>query len=99
MLVEVYNDSAPSDKTCREWFRRFKSDNFDMKNKERSGQPRACEDKELQALDEDPRQTQKLAETLNCTQSVISDRLKALGKVYKKRKWVLYELKPRDVER
>jgi len=53
----------------------------------------------LQALDEDPRQTQKLAETLNCTQSVISDRLKALGKVYKKRKWVLYELKPRDVER
>jgi len=37
MLVEVYNDSAPSDKTCREWFRRFKSDNFDMKNKERSG--------------------------------------------------------------
>lgn len=23
-LVEVYGESAPSDKSCREWFRRFK---------------------------------------------------------------------------
>ena len=45
MLVEVYGDSAPSDKTCREWFRRFKSGDFDMKNKERSGRPRALKTK------------------------------------------------------
>ena len=72
-----------------------------MEDKERSGRPRAFEDEELQALvDEDPYQTQKqLAEALNCAQSVISDRLKALGKVYKEGKWVPYELKPRDIER
>ena len=88
MLVEVYGGSAPFDKTCREWFRRFKSGDFDVEDKERSGRPKAFEDEELQALvDEDPYQTQKqLAETLNCAQSVISDRLKALGKIYKEGK-------------
>ena len=61
-----------------------------MEDKDRSGRPRAFKDEELEALvDEDPYQTQKqLAETLtHCTQSVISDRLKALGKVYKEGKW------------
>ena len=24
MLVEVYDDTAPTDKSCREWFRRFR---------------------------------------------------------------------------
>ena len=49
---------------------------------------RAFEDEKLQALvDEDLCQTQtQLAEALNCAQSIISDRLKALGKVYKERK-------------
>ena len=100
MLVKIYGDNAPSDKTCREWFRRFKSGDFDVEDKERSGRPRAFE--ELQALvDEDPCKPQKqLAEALKCAQSVISDRLKALGKVYNKEgKWVPYELKPRDIER
>jgi len=63
---------------------------------------RAFEDEELQTLmNEDPYQTQKqLAETLNCAQSVISNRLKALEKIYKEGKliykegkWVPYELK------
>ncbi|KYN33129.1 hypothetical protein ALC56_12606 [Trachymyrmex septentrionalis] len=47
-----------------------------------------------------PCQMQKqLAEALNCAQSVIFDRLKALGKIYKERKWISYELKPKDIER
>ena len=59
-----------------------------MEDKERSGRPRAFEDEELQALvDEDPCQMQKqFAEALNCAQSVISDRLKTLGKVLQGRK-------------
>ena len=69
-----------------------------VEDKERSGRPRAFEGEELQALvDEDLCQTQKqLAEELNCAQFVISDRLKALGKVYKEIKWVPYKLQPRD---
>lgn len=101
MLVEAYGDCAPSDKTCREWFRRFKNGDFTVVDKQRSGRPRVFEDEELKALmDEDPCQTQKqIAEALNCSQSVISDHLKALGKVYKEGKWVPYELKPRDIEK
>ena len=64
----LYGNSAPSDKTDRDWFQCFKSGDFDVEDKERSGRSRAFEDEEVQALvDEDPCQTQKqLAETLNC---------------------------------
>jgi len=38
MLVEVYGDTAPTDKSCREWFRRFKHGDFSVEDKPRSGQ-------------------------------------------------------------
>lgn len=45
--------------TLREWFQRFKNDNFDMKKKERPDQPK-IEVADLQALlDETPAQTLK----------------------------------------
>jgi len=31
MLVEIYGDTAPIDKSCREWFRRFKDGDFNVK--------------------------------------------------------------------
>jgi len=59
------------------------------------------EDAELEALlDEDSCQTQKeLALTLRVTQQTISYHLKSLGMIQKQENWVLYELKPRNVER
>jgi len=48
MLVEVYD--APTDKSCREWFRRFKDGDFSVEDKPRFGQPKKFEDKELEAL-------------------------------------------------
>jgi len=30
MLVEIYGDTAPTDKSCREWFRRFKDGDFSV---------------------------------------------------------------------
>jgi len=62
-----------------------------VEDKERSGRLRTFEDEELQKelVDENPYQTQKqFTETLYCAQSVISDRLKTLVKVYKEGKWV-----------
>ena len=50
MLIEVYGDTAPTDKSCREWFRRFKDGDFSVESKLRSGQPKKFEDKELEAL-------------------------------------------------
>ena len=36
---------------------------------------------------------------LGLTEKAISKRLKAMGMIQKQGNWVLYELKPRDVER
>ena len=37
MLVEVYGDNAPTDKSCREWFRRFNNGDFSVEDKLRCG--------------------------------------------------------------
>lgn len=99
-LVEVYGDSAPTDKTCRKWFRRFKDGDFSVDDRRRSGQPKKFEDNELEELlNEDPTQTQEeLAEQLEVTQQAISVRLKTMGMIQKEGTWVPYELKPRDAK-
>jgi len=101
MLVEVYGDTAPTDKSCRKWFRRFKDGNFSVEDKPRSGQPKKFEDKELEALlEEDQSQTQKkLAESLEVIQQAVSVRLRTMGMIQKQGNWMPYELKPREVER
>ena len=99
MLVEVY-DTAPTDKSCREWFRRFKDEDFSVEDKPRSGQPKKFQNKELEALLEDQNQTQEeFAESLGVTEQAVSARLRAMGIIQKQGNWIPYELKPRDVER
>jgi len=94
MLVEAYGDNALSETMCRDWFRRFNDDNFDLSDKKRENRPRKVEDCQLQAfLDEDDTQSQKmLAEQLSISQAVISMRLHAMRKVQKIGKWVPHEL-------
>jgi len=101
LLQETYPEHAPTERTCQLWFRRFKSGDFDIEDKERPGPKKKFEDEELEVLlDHDACQSQEeLAETLGVTQGAISHRLKALGMVQKQGNWVPYELKPRDIER
>jgi len=49
-ISETYSEFALSVKTCEYWFRRFRSGNFNLKDKERSGQPKKFKDAELQTL-------------------------------------------------
>ncbi|KAG5319832.1 MOS1T transposase, partial [Pseudoatta argentina] len=98
ILVQTYGDNALSDTTCRDWFRRFKSNDFELEDKEqRSGAPKKFQDKELeQLLDEDPSQTlSELGKILQVDESTVSKRLKGLGMIQKQGHWVPYELKPR----
>ncbi|KAG5320406.1 MOS1T transposase, partial [Pseudoatta argentina] len=101
ILVQTYDDNALSDTACRDWFRRFKNNDFELEDKERSGAPKKFEDKELeQLLDEDPSQTlSELGKILQVDESTVSKRLIGLGMIQKQGHWVPYELKPRDVER
>jgi len=101
LLQEAYGEHAPSKTTCEDWFKRFRSGDFNTKDKERSGRPKTFEDVDLQALlDEDDTQTQhQLAEALNTTHQNVSKRLKAMGKIQKAGKWVPHELTERNMEK
>jgi len=101
LLVEAYGEAALPERTSHYWFRRFKSGDFDVEDKERARRAKLVKDAELEALlDEDPCQTQEeLAKSLGIAQSTIFMRLKALGMIQKQGNWVPYELKPRDLER
>ena len=67
MLVEAYGEHALGKSQCFEWFKKFKSSDFDVRNEERGRPPKKFEDSKLQALlDEDDAQTQRqLADQLN----------------------------------
>ena len=50
IFVETYGDHALSKTTYRDWFKCFKNNDFDVEDKECSGTPKKCGDKELEAL-------------------------------------------------
>lgn len=101
LLVEAYGEHAPTQKTCENWFQRFRSGDFYVKDKERSGQPKKFENEDLKALlDEDSCRTQsELSELLGVDQTTISKRLKSMGMIQKMSHWLPHELKERDIER
>ena len=50
MLSSTYDEAALSERTCRKWFQRFKSGNFDVEDRHGSGKEKFFEDYELEAL-------------------------------------------------
>ena len=40
ILIETYGDNDLSDTTCKDWFRRFKNNDFKLEDKDRSGAPK-----------------------------------------------------------
>lgn len=46
----TYDDNVAAEKTCRDWFAWFKSGDFDVSDRLRSGQPEKFKDKKLQVL-------------------------------------------------
>ncbi|GFT96618.1 mariner Mos1 transposase [Trichonephila clavipes] len=101
MLSNTYGEAAISERTCREWFQRFKNGDFEVEDQHGSGREKVFEAAELKALlDQDSCQTQQeLSGSLGVTQQAISKRLKVMGMIQKQGNWVPYELKLRDVER
>ena len=101
MLSNTYGEAAISERTCREWFQRFKNGDFDVEDRHSGGREKVFEDAELEALlDQDLCQIEEeLARSLGVIQQVISKRLKVMGMIQKQGNWMPYELKPRDVER
>ena len=80
MLSSTYDEAALSERTCREWFQRFKSGDFDVEDRPGGGKEKTFENSELEALlVKDSCQAQEeLAESLGVAQQAISKRLKAI---------------------
>ena len=68
MLSNTYG-KAISERTCREWFQRFKNDDFDVEDRHSDGREKIFEDAELEALlEQDSCQNQEeLARSLGVT--------------------------------
>lgn len=101
LLVEGYGGQYLSQNQCQEWFKRFKGGNFSIEKEERGRPPKKFENTDLQELlDEDSTRTQsELAELLQVHQTTISERLHAMGKIWKEGKWVPHQLNERQQEK
>ena len=101
MLVEAYDDNALLETTCRDWFRQFNDDNFDLSDKKRENWPRKVENCQLQALlDEDDTQSQKIAcRAIGCFSSSHFHAATCHGEGSKDRKMGAAKLNDRQMER
>ena len=50
LLLETYGEADLSERIRREWFQKFKNNEFDIEEKECSGKPKVYEDTEWEAL-------------------------------------------------
>jgi len=79
MFSNTYGETDISERTCREWFQRFKNGDFDIEDQHGGGREKVFKDAELKALfHEDSCQTEELAGSLGVTQQASSKRLKAM---------------------
>jgi len=97
-MTEVYGDDAPSQATAYRWFKRFKSSDFDMEDKQRSGRPSKLNDEELKKIvEEEPKTSvRELALKLQEPQTTVYRHLVKLGKVSKLGAWVPHELSEKN---
>ena len=101
MLVEVYDDTAPTDKSCREWFSTFQGWRFQRWKQASLWIAKKIRRQRITGITwrRSESMQEELAESLEVTQQAVSVRLRAMGMIQKQGNWMLYELKPRDVER
>lgn len=94
-LRDVYGEEALKERQCRNWFEKFRSGDFSLKDEHRSGRPYEVDDDQIKAIIESDRHTtvREIAERLNVSHPTIERHLKCLGLVKKLDIWVPHELK------
>jgi len=93
-ICAVYGDSAVSLVTVRKWFKRFKSGDFDLEDRERSGAPvRTHTDRIKAYVEENPRSAVRdVAEALEIPPTTVFRHLKKIGFVNRYDVWVPHDL-------
>lgn len=93
-VVTVFGQESPSERTCRDWFAKFKSGDFSLEDNERSGRPPELNDEALLELVKSNSRlsTTEMATTLRSSHATISRHLLVLGFKQKYGKWLPHQL-------
>ncbi|GFU82615.1 histone-lysine N-methyltransferase SETMAR [Trichonephila clavipes] len=94
-LCAVYGNEALNERQCQNWFAKFRSGDFSLKDEKRSGRPVEVDDDLINAIIDSDRHstTREIAEKLHVSHTCIENHLKQLGYVQKLDTWVPHELK------
>ncbi len=94
-ILAVYPESM-SLSNCEKWFARFRSGEFDLEDRPRSGRPTEVDIDALRNLVEaDPKlSSRELATTLGTSHTTVLNHLHEMGKVNKCGVWVPHQLSP-----
>ncbi|CAK9803068.1 Histone-lysine N-methyltransferase SETMAR [Anthophora quadrimaculata] len=94
-LCAVYGNEALKERQCQNWFARFRSGDFSLKNAQRSSRPVEVDEIHIKAIIDSDRDstTRDIAEKLNVSHTCIEKKLKMLGYVKKLDLWIPHQLK------
>ncbi|XP_012240641.1 histone-lysine N-methyltransferase SETMAR-like [Bombus impatiens] len=94
-LCAVCGNEALKERRCQNWFAKFRSGDFSLKNAQRSGRPVEADETHIKAVIDSDRHstTREIAEKLNVSHTCIKKKLKQLGYVKKLDLWVSHSLK------
>ncbi|XP_018366071.1 PREDICTED: histone-lysine N-methyltransferase SETMAR-like [Trachymyrmex cornetzi] len=98
-ICAIYGNGTVAESTVRKWFARFRSDNFDLEDRERSGRPAVVDDDQIVTLIENnPRHTTRdIAEILHISHMSVVRHLETLGYVNRYDVWVPHDLTERNL--
>ncbi|KAK6763730.1 hypothetical protein RB195_024165 [Necator americanus] len=93
-LSQAFVTEAPSERSVRAWFQRFKAGNKKLEDEPRSGRPTAMSFDELKDLSEQHpcESVRYFAVSLGCSLSTVSNGLRSLGMVKKFGLWLPHVL-------
>ncbi|XP_054001999.1 histone-lysine N-methyltransferase SETMAR-like [Hylaeus anthracinus] len=93
-ICEVYGDRSITVQTVWNWFKRFRAENFNLKDEDRSGRPSTTDTDLIKAyLDENPRScVREIADAVNIPRTTIHKHLTKLGYVNLYEVWVPHQL-------
>ncbi|XP_076230535.1 histone-lysine N-methyltransferase SETMAR [Nomia melanderi] len=94
-ICEIYGVDYLIERTCQNWFKKFRSRHFSLKGDQRSSRPSEADDDKMKAIIEFNRHitVREIAKRLNISHITIENHIKYLGFVKKLDIWGPHELK------
>ena len=95
-LLKAFGEGTVSDRTCRRWYEKFETGDFDLSDKPRSGRPSLIDDDVVKAmLEQDPFLTSKKS-LIQLNKSF--DHIRKIGLVWKYSRWMPHELNRKNLD-